>query len=90
MSYYDHEAFQGLSGYQLALTEWYIQFSSLPVIGWFASIGFCVNMMIAMAYLSRVNGRKKALLVMIPSLVTAIAGLFCSAVYTRYFLPTMG
>lgn len=90
MSYYDSEAIQGLNSYQMALTQWYFNFSDIPVIGWFASMGFCVDVMIVMAYLAWINGRKKVLLVMIPSLITAFTTLFCSVVYTRYLLPTIG
>ena len=90
MSYYDSEAIRPLNSSQLALTEWYFRFSDLPVIGWFASMGFCVDLMLGMVYLCWVNGRKKALIVLIPSLVTAFLALFCSIVYTRYLLPTIG
>ncbi len=75
---------------QLALTEWYFRFSEIPVIGWFSSMGFCVYIMIAMAYLAWVNGRKATLIVMIPSILTAFTGMFCPEVYIRYLLPTIG
>jgi len=75
--------------WQRALTEWYFRFDRLPLIGNFASMGFCVNGMILLAYVSWILRRRKTLLVMIPSLITAVATLFCPEVYVRYLLPTM-
>lgn len=89
MDYYEAEAIRPLSTLQTALTEFYFRFSDIPGVGLFASMGFCVDVLLAMAYLSWVNGHKKVLLVMIPSLVTAVSGLFCPIVYTRYLLTTI-
>ena len=59
--------------WQRALTEWYFQFDRLPLIGNFASMGFCVNGMILLAYVSWILRRRKTLLMMIPSAITAAA-----------------
>lgn len=52
-------------------------------------MGFCVNGMILLGYVSWILRRRKTLLTMIPSAVTAAATLFCPEVYIRYLLPTM-
>jgi len=89
MSFYEAEAIRPLNSWQMALTEWYYRFSDLPVIGLFASMGFCVDVMLMLMYLAWVNRRRRALLVWIPSLVVAVSGLFCPIVYIRYLLPTV-
>ena len=89
MSFYESDPIRPLNSYQLALTEWYFRFSDLPVIGLFASMGFCVTMMLAMMDLAWVNRRRQALYVWIPSVIVAVSGLFCPIVYTRYLLPTI-
>ena len=89
MSFYDSEAIRPLNSLQMALTEWYFRFSDLPVLGLFASMGFCVDVMLMTVYLTWVNRRRRMLMVWIPSLVVAISGYFCPVVYTRYLLTTM-
>ena len=45
--------------------------------------------MILLGYVSWILRRRKTLLTMIPSAVTAAATLFCPEVYIRYLLPAM-
>ena len=87
--FFNLEEIRPLMSWQRALTEWYFRFDRLPLIGNFASMGFCVNGMILLAYASWILRRRKTLLVMIPSLITAAATLFCPEVYIRYLLPAM-
>ena len=74
---------------QRALTGWHFRFDDLPVIGLFASMGFCVYVMLGMSYLCWIQGRRRALLVQLPALLTALRGMFCPEVYVRYLPPTM-
>lgn len=87
--FFNLEGIRPLMSWQRALTEWYFRFDRLPLIGNFASMGFCVNGMILLAYVSWILRRRKTLLTMIPSAVTAAATLFCPEVYIRYLLPAM-
>lgn len=87
--FFNLEEIRPLMSWQRALTEWYFQFDRLPLIGNFASMGFCVNGMILLGYVSWILRRRKTLLTMIPSAITAAATLFCPEVYIRYLLPTM-
>lgn len=87
MSLYNHSEIASLNSVQRMLTQWYFSFDRLPLIGWFASMGFCMNIMLAMLYLAWINRRKKALWVFIPSIVTAFSCLFVPVVYLRYALP---
>lgn len=87
--FFNLEEIRPLMSWQRALTEWYFQFDRLPLIGNFASMGFCVNGMILLAYVSWILRRRKTLLTMIPSAVMAAATLFCPEVYIRYLLPAM-
>lgn len=87
--FFNLEEIRPLMSWQRALTEWYFQFDRLPLIGNFASMGFCVNGMILLAYVSWILRRRKTLLTMIPSAVTAAATLLCPEVYIRYLLPAM-
>ena len=89
MNFYDSEEIRPLNSLQRALTEWYFRFSDIPVVGQFASMGFCTDLMLAMLYLTWADGRRRSLMVWIPSLVTAVMGLFCPIVYSRYLLPAM-
>lgn len=88
--YYNSEELRALNSLQRALTEGYFRFSDLPLIGPFASMGFCMLLMLAVTYLSVVNHRRKTLMVMIPALITGIAGPFLPVVYLRYLLPMVG
>ena len=87
--FFNLEEIRPLMSWQRALTEWYFRFDRLPLIGNFASMGFCVNGMILLGYVSWILRRRKTLLVMIPSAITAAATLFCPEVYIRYLLPAM-
>lgn len=87
--FFNLEEIRPLMSWQRALTEWYFRFDRLPLIGNFASMGFCVNGMILLAYVSWILRRRKTLLTMIPSAITAAATLFCPEVYIRYLLPAM-
>lgn len=87
--FFNLEEIRPLMSWQRALTEWYFRFDRLPLIGNFASMGFCVNGMILLAYVSWILRRRKTLLTMIPSAVTAAAVMFCPEVYIRYLLPAM-
>ncbi|NLO84537.1 MAG: hypothetical protein GX096_03785 [Clostridiales bacterium] len=89
LSFYNREEIAPLNSIQLALTEWYYRFSDMPVIGPFASMGFCIYVMLMTMYLTCVHKRGRALLAWLPSVISAIFGLFCAIVYTRYLLPTM-
>ena len=76
--------------YQLALTEGYFRFDDLPLIGQFASMGFCMHVLMFTAYLSWTGRRRAVLVMMIPSIITAAMTMFCPEVYVRYLLPVMG
>ena len=87
MTLYRREEIAPLSSAQRMLTQWYFSFERLPFVGWFASMGFCMNVMLALMYLAWVNGRKRALFVWLPSIATALGCLFSPVVYLRYGLP---
>lgn len=87
--FFNLEEIRPLMSWQRALTEWYFRFDRLPLIGNFASMGFCVNGMILLGYVSWILRRRNTLLTMIPSAITAAATLFCPEVYIRYLLPAM-
>lgn len=90
MNYYNAEQIRPLNGLQRALTECYYRASEWPLVGNLFSMGFCVEAMIAVLYLSWVTKRREMLLVMIPALMCAVNAVFCAIVYSRYLLPTMG
>lgn len=90
MSYYNSDQIRPLNGLQRALTEWYYRFDDLPLIGQFASMGFCMMLMMTMCYLCVVNRRRGMLLILIPAIVSGVTGIFCPVVYSRYLLPMMG
>lgn len=87
--FFNAEEIAPLLHYQLALTEGYFRFDDLPLIGQFASMGFCMHVLMAIVYLSWVNRRRNTLLMMIPSIITAAMTMFCPEVYVRYLLPVM-
>lgn len=89
-AFFNAEEIQPLLHGQLALTEGYFRFDDLPFIGQFASMGFCVHMLAALLYLCWVDGCREGIMVMIPSLITAVMSAFCPEVYVRYLLPVMG
>ncbi|MDD3337025.1 MAG: DUF6020 family protein [Eubacteriales bacterium] len=87
MTMYDREPLKGLNSAQRALTRWYDCFDQIPLLGMFASIGFCNFALLMVLYLAWVRKRKSALLVMLPALMTALNCLFSPVVYLRYALP---
>ena len=89
MTLYNSEEIEPLNSAQRLLTQWYFSFDDIPLIGWFASMGFTANVMLLMIYLLWRNGKKRMLIVFIPSLVTFIGCLFSPVAYLRYALPYM-
>ncbi len=89
MNFYNSEEIRPLNSLQMALTELYYRASELPMIGLFASMGFCVDTMLIMLYLAWVNHRRRTLITYIPSVIVMLSGLFCPVVYTRYLLTTL-
>lgn len=87
--FFNAEEIQPLIHPQLALTEGYFRFDDLPLIGQFASMGFCMHVLMASIYLAWVNHRRNTILMMIPSIITAFMTMFCPEVYVRYLLPVM-
>lgn len=90
MTMYDREALVPLNSAQRALTEWYMEFDKLPLVGLFATMSFNVIAMLCLIYLSLTSGRRGTLLVWLPALVTFVACLFSPVVYLRYALPIIG
>ena len=90
MTLYNRTETSPLNAAQRALTQWYFSFDRLPLIGCFASMGFCMDLLLMMLYLCVINRRKKALWALIPSIVTAVGCLFVPVVYLRYALPFIG
>ncbi len=88
--FFNQEEIRPLLHWQLALTEAYFRFDDLPVIGQFASMGFCIHVMLGVAYLAWTQRKRRALLVMIPSFISAVMTMFCPEIYIRYLLPVMG
>ena len=87
LTLYNREEIVPLNSLQRLFTQWYFSFDTLPLFGGFASMGFCMNLMLAMLYLAWVNGYRRALFVFIPGVVTAVGCLFSPVVYLRYALP---
>lgn len=87
MTLYNSEEIKPLNSAQRMLTQWYFSFDQIPLIGWFASMGFTANVMLLMLYLLWRNGKKRMLLVFIPSVITFISCLFAPVAYLRYALP---
>ena len=88
-NYFDLEQIRPLLSAQFALNEWYEVFSQIPIIGWMTTMSFCNVVLLMLAYLSYVNGRKIQLLVLLPSLITIFMSAFCPVVYMRYLLPAI-
>ena len=70
MTMYDREALVSLNSLQRALTEWYMDFDKLPLIGLAASMSFHVLLMLALLYLSIKDGRRECWLSWLPALAT--------------------
>ena len=90
MTMYDREALVSLNSLQRALTEWYMDFDKLPLIGLAASMSFHVLLMLALLYLSIKDGRRECWLIWLPALATLLVCLFSPVVYLRYALPLIG
>ncbi len=90
MTMYDREALVPLNSAQRALTEWYMDFDKLPLVGLFASMSFNVLLTLALVYLAAAQGRRGILLVFLPALATLLVCLFSPVVYLRYALPLIG
>ncbi len=87
MTLYNSKEIVPLNAAQRMLTQWYFSFDDLPLVGWFASMGFANTVMLMLLYLALSGGRKRVALVMIPSLVTLVGCLFAPVAYLRYALP---
>ena len=87
MKLYNSREIEGLSAAQRMLTQWYFSFDDLPLIGWFATMGFSTDVLLMMTYLAFINRRKRALWAFIPSMITLAGCLFMPVVYLRYALP---
>ena len=90
MTMYDREALVPLSSVQRALTEWYMDFDRLPLVGLCASMSFNVLLTLALFYLCATGGRRGILPVFLPALATLLVCLFSPVVYLRYALPLIG
>lgn len=89
MKLYEREALTPLNSAQRLLTQCYYDFDQLPVIGLFANMGFCVDGMLMLIYLSFTRHRRRGLWVWLPALVTAVGCLLSPVVYLRYALPVV-
>ena len=87
MTLYNSKEIEPLNAAQRMLTQWYVSFDDLPLVGWFASMGFCTVVMLMLLYLAFVNRRRQALWVFIPSVITLVGCLFSPVAYLRYALP---
>ena len=87
MSMYEREALVPLNSANRLLTEWYMDFDKLPVVGLLGSMSFHSLGMLAMLYISWCSGRKRSRLVWLPGLITFGICLFSPVVYLRYALP---
>lgn len=90
MTMYDREALVPLSSAQRALTEWYMDFDKLPLIGLCASMSFNVLLTLALLYQCVTERRRNILPVFLPALATLLVCLFSPVVYLRYALPLIG
>ena len=90
MTMYDREALVPLSSVQRALTEWYMDFDRLPLVGLCASMSFNVLLTLALLYQCVTERRWGILLVFLPALATLLVCLFSPVVYLRYALPLIG
>ncbi len=87
MSLYNSAEIVPLNAAQRMLTQWYFSFDDLPVVGLLTTMGFATTVLLLMLYQAVRCGRKRALLVMIPSVVTMVGCLFVPVAYLRYALP---
>ena len=81
MTMYDREALVPLSSAKRALTEWYMDFDKLPLIGLCASMSFNVLLTLALLYRCVTERRRNILPVFLPALATLLVCLFSPVVY---------
>lgn len=89
MEMYDREQLVGLNSANMALTEMYMNFHRLPVLGFAGSMSFHALLMIMMVYICGVKKHIRSLILWIPCLLTWGICLFSPVVYLRYALPFM-
>lgn len=87
MTMYESEALIPLNSLNRTLTEWYMNFDKLPLIGWTAVMSVHSIGMLAILYISWTNGRRKSMLWWLPNLLSFGICLFAPVVYLRYALP---
>jgi len=87
MTMYESEALIPLNSLNRTLTELYMDFDKIPLIGWIASMSVHSLGMLAMLYISWTTGRRKSMLWWLPNLLSFAICLFAPVVYLRYALP---
>lgn len=87
MKMYESEPLRPLNSANRALTEGYMEFHRIPLLGMAGSMSFHTLLMIAMLYLTWTTGFKRSLVIWLPSLITMLICLFAPVVYLRYALP---
>lgn len=87
MEHYDTEEMLPMYTWQRAFAEGYHRFAELPLIGWFASIGFCCQLMVFLVYIAWRKRTYFCMTVWLPALLTMVMTFFSPIVYTRYMLP---
>lgn len=87
MSMYESEKLVPLNSLNRMLTELYMDFDKIPLVGWIASMSFHTLGMLAMLYISWTTGRRKSMLWWLPNLLSFAICLFAPVVYLRYALP---
>lgn len=87
MTMYEREALVPLNSLNRTLTEWYMDFDQIPLIGLVGSMSFHALLMLGMCYISWTSGRRRSLLIWVPNLVTWGICLAAPVVYLRYALP---
>ncbi len=88
-TYFDLEQMRPLLSTQYMLTQAYNEFTKIPFLGWFATMGFCNTALVMLCYVTWIHGKKRLLFAFLPALIVLVMGAFCPIVYTRYLLPTM-
>jgi len=87
MTMYESEKLVKLNSLNRTVTEFYMDFDQIPVIGWIASMSFHSIGLIAMLYVSWTAGRRKSMLWWLPNILSFVICLFMPVVYLRYALP---
>lgn len=82
------EALSALNGAQEAVENYHFWFPDLPLVGLLTNVGACTQILLMMTYLmSRKKEGRRALLSLVPALLTAVFCLGSPLVYIRYALP---